>query len=184
MFERLDLYILDHIFQPACDWWHNLTGKNNFWVARACIVVIFACRTLECALLLVRGTPMSFVLPLLVFNTVALVLIFTPALHIFEQRVLQNKKTLNPARIFVPMGIFRMAISIFEVSLFLGGTIELATNAYLLGRKLPVLYILSTVQEMCANIAWVTCLYFIACTMKPRKPREVRVPTHALPQGT
>lgn len=173
--EKLDLAILDGLFQKIADWWLNRTGKSNFWIAR----MLWWMLIVNIGMLIIIVGELSFKL-LIPFVVVSIGGFFVLSNYELEEKLYDglNARFLNWRRQFMPWGVIRLVMSCIMM------TVEvLFLVSILLSTKKPLfpLQLLPYIGEI-LPLLFVSILYFSACTPKPRSPLKAgnRLATEAL----
>ncbi len=153
MLEKLDLLILDNVFQTIADWWMDQTGKNNFWLARDTI-------TLSAVLFFVfvgfNLSSLNIVCGILVLP------IFYKLVKSCEKAEKQSEsfgKCMNPLRNFAPHGIERTVF----VLLFILNTSFWVMRCLEFGFGPPM----RDIPSLLGFALYICGMYFAACTPKP-----------------
>lgn len=156
MLKYIDDQLIEKVFQPIADWATETSGKDVFWVALVALNINLLSGSTHHILQnngqLNGNVAMSF----------ATWLLIAFSLGMYKGSV-KNSYTANPLRLFFwPVRIAMLfALGIFTVfSLYL-----LSQNA--IGWLVAIL---RTVESS----SFVACLYLMACTSKPKKPRRNR----------
>ncbi len=160
-FERLDLTLLDSIFQAIADWVNNNWSKSCFWLARSA-----GWSTVVASGLLVLHTRSAGAVLISVLVCFSILMIDRPLKQI--DKAMQQPKTqgfLNPLRFtlkveraaFIFLTIFALVMVIiwlyFKFDFF-------------------VYMVFLTIASFCSAVS----MYFASCNIKPRKPKAVEEP--------
>lgn len=153
--EKLDLWILDQIFQKIADYVYDRWGKSCFWLA-----------IMSCWLILIfwgieTGMRRSIALSIL-FVIFSLMQIFgnMPRWQQLEKNpmALSARRVLNPERIFWPLGLARIFLVLIIVLSKRGEIVALYKGD------------LAILPNWATDLFFLSTIYFSACTPKPPKP--------------
>lgn len=181
-FEKIDLWILDQFYQPAADWFNNQFGKSCFWLARICYAVIFIEAT-RMTVLMYHSGEMSFGRVIFAIIVLAGWTIWSFYRTIKEEKSLgkhYSRVTFNSGRPFNSyafVGVFRLGMFLMSCTYTLVNCLLFFSALYV--RNGWALFHILELQVFLISIG--SAEYFAACTPKPRKPKEVRVPAAMQP---
>ncbi len=165
LLEKLDLAILDHLFQPIADKVSERWGKSCFWLAQKCEWVVLIALSYMCisnylndsnwilwgALLLTLGLRSLFD-----------ILRYEKMDESWQER--QAARVMNPERLFIPYGKVRMLL--FFVFLAIGGGLLVLIVLLTEGNKIVVSCV-GVLGVPALTLALLSPDYFSACTPKP-----------------
>jgi hypothetical protein len=159
MFERVDLFLLDRVFQPAADWVYDRFDRSCFWLAKICYWLVIMAWAAELFYKQWWGSTSSALFAL--FSFAALLTI--RGLEKEEENPLARaaRRVLNHQRLYHPHGVSRL--------------IMLSIMIALLGPRILGMIQLDGGEFMgfISDWSFVAALYFGACTPKPRRPLKV-----------
>lgn len=141
MFQAIDAFIIDRIFQPVADWWMSRTGKSNFWLARMFWWVYIS----VCGWRVIIDKDVRTLIFWLILSAVGLVMIRS-----FER--MDTKDNFKVSTVLSPLRGSMLLMLIRLVSILM--------------LVLPPIIRWTNLQ----GVLFLTLMYFSACTPKPRQP--------------
>ncbi len=165
-----DTFLLDRGFQPVSDWFRDLTGHSNFWIAKWCFRMLFAAST---AIVIYHARQAYFDpkhvgdLAMVLFMAFVckpwILFKISTDLDNNEDAIVENLElsgTMNPERMRgAGLRFLVVTLSMF-IWPFLGATMLYSPQQASLPISLQTLYMIVAIAA-----------YFMACTPRPRAPQ-------------
>lgn len=163
MLIKLDLFVLDRVFQRAADWIEYLTGRNNFWLAKIFFFLFVCTGTVSGASIFLTRQEMSMrVLGGLVFLVFSTCVLFWQV--IWKTYGDREKETgrgfVNPNRESLIHRTVRLTYLVFSIDIF----VRICLSS---------VFAIGNIFISIACLEAFLCSYFNACTPKPPE-RELK----------
>ncbi|MEK7068401.1 MAG: hypothetical protein AAB964_01145 [Patescibacteria group bacterium] len=160
--EKLDLAILDGIFQPMADWWRNRTGKSNFWIARMLWGVIITIVGWVAIFYLQMESSVMVMFVIMSAGMIGVLANYNKDEKFYEH--IRVESYFNWRRQFMPWGALRLFVTITLVAVSIYSITVWSNTPATDSPIIP----LSVLYGGAALI--IGTLYFSACTPKPPRP--------------
>ncbi len=172
-FEKLDLAILDGIYQPIADWVANTFGKSCFWLAKVMTWIFLIMASIAAAHVFTYGSALigsGLTSKIYVF----VLLCILGSIQLMRIRILEKQdgsweeniatRVMNTQRMFNPYGLTRLIlIALVIISAILGAL-------YIPPNYPAQSLIWSVVNNLLFSTSFISTYYFAACTPKPPSP--------------
>ena len=164
-----DSLIIERVFEPFAWWVEYHFGKNNFWLARAVLLLKFFCDFLQYSMFATLGSPLNWLSIAINFVVVTMLC----ASSFLLERSSSGKGMANPLRIspaWIGLRILSTA-SFICILIFSWLPIMVRIITYepeLYGLLIPV------GLAVVGSIVWPLHFYFLACSRVPPEWKKAR----------